>query len=198
MSKKHYLVIIPGLGDNDKKFNFVVRNWEKEYKIIPHIHLMPWKDKRSFTPKLKRLLLLIDNLYKNGNEVSLLGTSAGGSAVINAFCKRKNKISKVINVCGRLREGKNVFPTLRQAAMTSPSFEESVLLCEANLEKLSKKDKSKIMTIKPLFDEVVPGSTVAISGANNAVIFSVEHIVSIVLAVTLYSKKIMEFLRVTA
>ena len=149
---------------------------------------MSWQGKeKDFERKLEKVVALIDTYCADGYTVSLLGTSAGGSAVINAFAMRKDKIHKVINVCGRLRKGENVFPTLDKASLTSKSFYDSIIQCENNLEKLSPNDSNKILTLRPLFDELVPSSTVSVPGAMNIILPTIEHVLSISFALTLYS-----------
>ncbi len=195
MKSKQAVIIIPGLGDDASKLEWVTKHWDKSLNIVPIVYSMGWKNKKSFHTILLKLLLLIDKVYKQYKTLSLIGTSAGGSAVINAFCEKKNKIYKVINVCGRLRRGENVFPSLDTASIKSPSFKESVLLCEKNIQNLTSHDKLKILTIRPLFDEVVPTSCVPISGAENKIIISLEHVVSIILCFTIYVSKIVNFLK---
>lgn len=192
---KQAVILIPGLGDKVRSLSFATHNWEKMYGVVPFVHPMRWMgSEESFETKLKRLIALIDNLCARGYDVSLLGTSAGGSCVINAFCERKRKIKRVINVCGRLKKGENVFPSLDWASQKSPSFRQSVLQCEENMKHLTHQDTKKIVTIRPLFDEVVPTVLVPIEGATNIRIIAVEHSISIILAMTLYSKIIIDSL----
>ncbi len=155
---------------------------------------MPWQgEEQELEPKLERLIALIDESFEDGYRVSLLGTSAGGSAVVNAFTMRKDKIHKVINICGRLRKGENVFPTLEKASLTSKSFYDSVISCEENLKNLTKDNRMKILTFRPIFDELVPRDTVTVSGATNILLPTFEHMLSISLAMTVFSKKIADF-----
>lgn len=157
---------------------------------------MPWQgEEQVFELKLERVVALIDTYCADGYTVSLLGTSAGGSAVVNAFTMRKDKIHRVINVCGRLRKGENVFPTLEKAARKSKSFYDSVIRCETNLKNLTKEDCKRILTFRPLFDEQVPSGSVSVPGATNIILPTIEHVLSISFALTLYSSRICHFLR---
>lgn len=192
---KQVVILIPGLGDDTGKLQLVTKHWQQQYNIETIPYLVPWMgNDQSFEQKLERLIEKIDALHENGYKISLLGTSAGGSCVINAYCKRRDKIAKVINVCGRLKKGENVFPTLDVAARNSLSFKQSVLLCEENLKTLTVQDKTKILTIRSMYDEIVPVSLIPIAGANNIRIFSIEHLLSISLTMTLYSKNIVDFI----
>ena len=193
--QKHIVILIPGLGDNFQWIKFLIGNWERKHGLIARFHVMPWQgDEHEFEPKLQRLLGDIDSHLENGDKVSLVGLSAGGSAVINAFALRSDKILKVVNVCGRLRAGEDVSALSGIVGKTSFSFIKSVLRCEEVLKSLSTKQKQKILTIRPFYDEIVPVSTVTIEGAKNIQINSIEHVLSIGLALSLYSRKIIDHL----
>ena len=193
MSKEHSLIVVPGLGGENQMLKMIVDSWSK-HGINGYIHDAGWRgNEETFQTKLEKLINQVDKLSIKG-KVSLLGTSAGGSAVINTFNERKNKIYKVVNVCGRLRTGFDVYPTLETASRSSISFKQSVLLCEKVQRSFNEEDRKKVITIRPLFDKTVPISTMTIVGARNERIISVGHVFSIALAMTLYSKKVINFL----
>lgn len=195
MKKCHHIIVVPGLSGNSLLFQTLVNSW-RMFGFIPHVHDIGWKDsEQSFQPKLQRLVKQIDVLSKDGDIVSLVGTSAGGSAVLNAFCERKEKIHKVVSICGRLRVGKHVYPSFERATKNSKAFYESVRLCEANEQLLSTQDKKKFLTVRALFDEIVPPSTSTLAGAKNMQIFSIEHSVSIAAAMTLFIHPTVAFLQ---
>lgn len=190
---QHHLVIIPGLGDDTKFLQFVTRNWQKKYGIIPHVISFGWKGKTAlFTARLENLYDIVQSLLQKGHTVSLLGTSAGGSAAINIYSKFP-EISYVINVCGRLRKGIDVYPSLEQATKHHPIFTESILACENTIDRLISTDKDKIL-MRPLYDEIVPVSTMTIAGVTNKRIIAVEHVASMFIAMTLYAKSISSFI----
>lgn len=194
LPNEHHVVVIPGLGGGNPLFDRVINSW-KRFGFIPHSYNMTWKDSEGFASKLKDLIKTIDNLKTKENKVSLVGTSAGGSMALNAYYERQTAIHRVINVCGRLKAGENVFPTLDQASKKSPSFRESVIRCEKGERRLSKIARKKIMTIRPFMDEIVPVSTTTVPSAHNIQIYSVEHMLSITLAMTFYVNHIVEFLK---
>lgn len=195
MIPRHHLIVVPGLSGDNFLFSKVVNSW-KRYGFIPHVHDVGWKDgEESFKPKLQRLVKQIDELYRDSNTISFIGTSAGGSAVLNALCERKNKIYKVVNICGRLRTGKNVSPTLGAAAKNSKAFYESVIMCEEKTKTLGEMDRKKILTVRALFDEIVPTSTTTLTGAKNIQIISIGHVLSIASAMTIYPRSIIDFLK---
>lgn len=194
---KHYVIFIPGLGDDTQKMVLGTNHW-RNYGIEPLVHSVGWRDRESdFQTKLNKLLEVIDNLLVQGNDVSLVGTSAGGSAVLNALYERKDKIKKVINVCGRLRTGSETgFRSFKSKTDTSPAFAQSIKLCESHESLWSEQDRQKIMTVRPLLgDELVPADTTTLEGAYNIVIPTGEHMFSIAMAVTLFSKTLVKFIK---
>ena len=105
MTSKHVVIIIPGLGDETRILGWAVGFW-RWYGLDPVVYSVGWRDgEYSFRQKLKRLVAMIDEIVNNADRISLIGTSAGGSAAVNAFMERKSKIHRVINICGRLRVG---------------------------------------------------------------------------------------------
>ena len=195
MSKEHK-VIIPGLGEGTSKIRFATNHWRK-YGLEPVVYSVGWHDgETEFEPKLRRLVKLIDGFFQEGSTVSLVGTSAGGSAVLNAFIERKDKTHRVVNVCGRLRAGiQKGFRSFEARTSSSPVFAQSVKLCESRENSLTEADRLKIMTVRAMFgDELVPSNTATLAGAYNTRVSTPEHMFSIGMALTLFSKPIISFL----
>lgn len=196
MSKEHKVIIIPGLGDEISKIQFATNHW-RNHGLEPVVHSVGWHDgENDFQPKLERLVELIDQLTDKGDIVSLVGTSAGGSAVLNAFIERKDRIHRVVNVCGRLKAGtQRGFRSFEARTASSPAFAQSIKLCEAQEAFLSEADRQKIMTVRAMFgDELVPADTTILRGAFNTQIPTPEHMFTIGMALTVFSKPIILFL----
>lgn len=195
MSKKHRVIVIPGLGDNIHNLSLATRHWHR-YHLDPIIHAVGWYDGENFQPKLQTLVEMIDQYAKNGDRISLVGCSAGASAVLNAFFERRALVHRVIAVCGRLKNGDGRgFRSFANRTATSQSFAESVQLFESREPILSNQERKKIMTVRALFgDELVPADTAILHGAYNTVIPTVEHVISIALALTFFSHPLISFL----
>jgi pimeloyl-ACP methyl ester carboxylesterase len=194
MPIKNHVIIIPGLGNGVSKHLWAAQSWKK-YGIIPHVFDTKWKIvENGFPEKFNRALKLIDSLSDRNSWVSIVGNSAGSSFALNLYGKRRAKISRVIINCGRVRDGDWPWFTFDQATASSPSFKESVLRSQELEKTLTTNDRKKILTLRPLFDEVVPPSTVPINGAKNKVIFSLEHSLTIALNMTLFKKQIIDFI----
>jgi hypothetical protein len=197
MYKQHTVVIIPGLGDQINPIKWATYHWE-QYGLHIVIHSIGWRNNQlSFELKFQKLLKLVDRLHTENHKISLVGTSAGGSAVLNVFMQRKDIVHKVINVCGRLRVGPTTgFRSFASKTQSSPSFAESVHMCEEHEKYLSASDRKRILTVRSLFgDELVPSETTIIQGAHNTAIPTIEHGISITAALTLFSKPLIHFLK---
>lgn len=194
MTSIHHVIIIPGLGNGVTQHIWATASW-KQYGIVPHIFDARWKrEENGFSEKQERALKLVDSLVKTNSQISIVGNSAGSSFALTIFGERKNSISKVIINCGRVRDGDWPWFTFKQATAQSPSFKESVLKAQELEKSFTNEDRKKILTLRPLFDEVVPPSTVSIYGAKNVVVPSLEHSLSIALNMTLFKKQIIEFI----
>jgi pimeloyl-ACP methyl ester carboxylesterase len=194
MVSSNYVIIIPGLGNGVIKHEWASNSW-KEFDIVPHVFDAKWKiEENGFQPKLDRALKLVDSLTNKNSRISIVGNSAGSSFALNLYNERKKQISRVIINCGRVRDGDWPWFTFDQATKSSPSFKESVLRAQQLEKTLTRNDKQKILTLRPLFDEVVPPFTVPIQGAKNVVTLSIEHSLSIALNMTLFKRRIINFI----
>lgn len=195
MAEKHYVILIPGLGDNNRLMAWTTKFW-KWQGLEPVVFRMGWADSESLKVKLAKLGKLIRQLAKKG-KVSLVGTSAGGSAVLNAYLERREAIEKVVNLCGRLRTGNETgWRSFATRTASSAVFAQSVSLFEKREKELTKADKKKILCLRPKWgDELVPPNTASIAGANYAEIPCGEHTISICLALTFLSQPLIKFLK---
>jgi pimeloyl-ACP methyl ester carboxylesterase len=198
MRKEHSVVFVPGLGDYVRLFEHLTRDWADHYGLNPVIHRIGWRDKEiDFQPKLQRLVKLIDELSNSGDTVSLVGVSAGASAVLNVFAERKEQVNKVVSVCDRLRTGhEKGFRSYEARFAHSRAFESSVEFFGRNEYKLRVEDRQKIMTVRAKFgDESVPARTSVLEGSYDKQIPLMFHMPSIIAALTVYSKPITIFLK---
>ncbi len=195
MFAKHCVIVIPGLGNGISKHIWATEGWRK-FGISPYIFDAKWKvEENGFQLKMQRALKLVDSLTGQYSWISIVGNSAGSSFALNIFGERKKQIHKIVINCGRTREGDWPWFTFSQAAKSSPSFRESVLKAQQLEKTFTKADRKKILTIRPIFDEVVPYFTVPINGAKNEIIPSIEHVISISLTMTLLKKRIIHFIQ---
>jgi len=194
MSAEHHVVYVPGLGDTKKGYDVIIGSW-KIYGVVPHVHRVNWMDREeNFELKLNKLVSEVRKLLKRKNIVSLIGGSAGGSMVLNAFLEEP-EINAVVDITGRLREGENVHPTLEEAALGSPAFKKSVIVFESKEPRMTKEQREKVLTLAPIWDEAVPKGSVPLKGATNKILPSVEHNLTGFLGITLFAPIAIKFVK---
>ena len=188
------LIIIPGLGDDARYTKFITKNWEKNHGIKVTVMNFGWSgNDDKFQKRFDAIDKKIEKFLQENKNVSLLGISAGGSAVINLYSKRKDQIEKVICVCGRLRDP-NIGRMWNHRKKDLGVFTQSVRLAEKNIEKLNEKDLEKFLTIRPIYDDVVPVRTMTLNGAKNKKVNAIQHMISIFLIMTRYSSISAKFI----
>lgn len=194
----NHILYVPGLNDDAAINSFVAQLLPIIWKPLGvNIHILKphWKEGKYFEPKLQMIIQKIDELSRDNNKILLVGGSAGGSAVFNAFAKRKKKVCGAVNICGRLRTGTNVFPSLDLAAKNNPAFKESVLLFEKeNEETLTADDRKRMLILRPLIDEIVPYPTVSLNDVKEITMPVIGHVVGGIVACVFYGRELMKFL----
>lgn len=193
--KEHHVIIVPGLNNGVKlrKIFASTKTWD-QYGLFVTVHIAPWDD-QDFATKIAALLKKIDTLVAQGHQVSLIGISAGGSLVMNAYLSRKKYIHKVVTICARLRIGSKKFPDIHFAKRFYPAYAESVLFCESGIARLNMRDKKNIMTVRGVIDELVPVTTMIINDATNICLPIGIHFLVMAYALTIDKKKIINFLK---
>lgn len=197
----HTIILINGLGGEIKPLTLATNSWKKYGFTILVFHV-DWKDKKvSFENILNNLVKKIDTLSSEGNTISIIGCSAGASLALNAFLMRTNKIKHAVNICGPVRIDNHTGLKLRSVSWwknISPLLIDSLNQLESRLSQSLPNEKSRIMTIRAGFgDELVPPGTVTVPGAENIKIPTIEHTLSIYLALILFKQKIIKFLNAT-
>lgn len=189
MNKEHHIIMSPGMDGKIEGIKFVTRNWAEKYGLHPEVVQTVWKDGQGLEPKLSKILALIDSLSNGGKVVSLVGTSASGSLMLNAFAERRDIVNKVVNVGGFLRQGHGTgMHSFETRSAASKAFRESILRFESLEPSLTEEDRKKILTVRPLLgDELVPAHTVTVSGAHNKTVPMGEHVLGIATALVLYN-----------
>lgn len=192
MKQKHTVIYVPGLGDtNISNRERMLGIWHyKAIEIIPHT--VNWSIAEPWQVKLSGLVNKIDEQLARGNKVSLIGESAGASAVIQALEKREELLHIVILLCGKSQYPDRIGAGLKRK---NPALYEAVTGSHAYIQSMSDKAKSKVLNFHPIADPVVPISETKIAGVRNIWIPSFGHAISIVFGMTIWSFKIVQCIR---
>lgn len=194
MRQSHRVIYLPGLGDPRSKEEGVLRRLWHLYGIEVSYHPLYWSDNRSFDVKLKEVESEIDVLVEKGDPVSLVGASAGASAALNAFASRHEKLNALVCICGKINNPQSV---MEYTFSHNPSFRDSLSLIPHSLEQLDGPLRSRILSLHPLYDGVVPIADTFVEGALNKTMPSVGHAISIAYADIFASATIARFLKIT-
>ncbi len=138
-------IIIPGYGDHRGYIDRATRNWGQNYGLQTDVHVFGWygeadnyeENWRRFDEKLQQL-----------GDVAIIGISAGASVGLRALQTYPDNIKKVITVCG----------LVDTKLMDPMKLHSKYPVLERSLESFSSEGlpPGRIMTMRPLYDEVVP------------------------------------------
>lgn len=195
MAPEHKVIIGLGMDGRVGGIRWLTRHWPEKYGLQPVMLPLVWKDGEPFAPKLKQITALIDQLADTGDQVSLVGCSASGSAMLNAFIERREQVNRVVNVGGFLRPGnRQGNKSFAKRSAQSLAFQVSVLRFAELEPTLTLADRAKILTVRPVLDELVPPETVVINGAINRTVPMIEHVLGLGMALLKYDP-VIKFLR---
>jgi pimeloyl-ACP methyl ester carboxylesterase len=187
----HHIIYIPGIGDH-KTYgqNIGIQIW-RIFGFAPHYFALGWATKDGFEAKLNRLLAEVDSLAQDGNKVSLVGVSAGASAVLAAYAKRPG-LSRIVCICGKIQNPQTVKPA---TYLNNPDFKESMSRVDSSLKQLKQQGLLKnIMSIHPLRDKTVPLADTKIAGGVEKTVPGWSHSTGILVGVIIGAPIIARFL----
>lgn len=186
----HYAIYVPGLSDHRTYGqNIVIQLW-RLFGIRPRYLALGWNKKEGFETKLARLLHETTKLRSAGHSVSLVGVSAGASAVINAYVK-SDAVSSVVCICGKVN---NPLTVKKSTFAENPDFKESLEQLQNSLAVLSPEMRKKIMSIHPRRDQTVPIADTIIDGAKEKTTLGRNHVIGIFFGIILGARSIAHFI----
>ena len=182
MTKKTIVLFIPGLGDDKIRGENLAIRLLKPWGLDGEYFPIFWHKKDDFKLKLTELNKRITELNSEGRRVVLVGYSAGASAAINALSANKEKVSRIILICGKIQ---NLDKINDSYFKLNPKFGGSVELLKKSLPDLDAEQRAKVLSIRPIFDETVPVKDTIIQGAKNKRVFMVGHVPTIAYCLSL-------------
>lgn len=191
--KQHHVIYVPGIGDNIWHVqSLAVRTW-RLYGVRQHFHAMPWFGQENFAPKFQHLLDEIDGYVAQGHKVSLVGASAGASAVLNAYVAQPDKTNGVVLICPKINGPETVS---KKTYRENPAFKESLELLQINLPKLTAQDKAtKILSYISPADGSVSYAGSVIPGVREKRLSAIKHGYAIMYALTFGAYGLIRFLK---
>ncbi len=188
---KHHIIYVPGLGDHHTYGQNIAINLWRFFGFTPHYFPLTWNRKDGLELKLKRLTEKIDSLRESGDVVSLVGISAGASAVLNAYVQRPDIVG-VVYICGKINHPE----TVRDEVMKiNPDFAESLAELPHSLEALSPGRTARLLNLHPRKDLSVPAEDTLIAGATEVIVPGWSHMTGIFFGVVYGAPIISKFLK---
>lgn len=189
---KHFVIYIPGLGDNKYLIQGIfVWSW-RLYGVKSVTRTMNWADGEAFEQKLTRLLTEINEHLAKGHKVSLVGASAGAGAVLNAYAVRPDQIAGVVSICGKILHAETVSD---RTYSHNPAFKQSMDILRSSLEKLGATERAKILNLHPMHDPTVPVEDTKIEASQEKTMKTAGHSMGILVALSFYGRTICKFLK---
>ncbi len=190
MNKKHIILYVPGLGDHRLSMRQHGLNTWKYPNVSTELVPKKWRVDETWDSKLARLINKIDDYNSQGYAVSLVGESAGATAVLAALEERTNAINAVILLCGKSQYPGRVASRLYQ---NNPALRAAMIRSHKVVDALTSKQKQKILNLHPVFDPIVPVWETKIPGVKNATMPIAGHFLGIAFGLTFWSFRIVRF-----
>lgn len=176
------VVIVPGYGDRTDYIERITAHWPEKYGLEPHIHPFGttgseetydshWHD--------------FENVLEELGQTAIIGVSFGVGIAARAIQDYPDIVNRIVGISGphRLQDLNpktvdNKYPILKKSLTT---FDTNTLPVE------------KIMTFRPLFDNVIAPRKVIIPGAMNYRVPAIGHGPGIFAALAFRTRTIAKF-----
>ena len=182
MVKKLHIIYLPGFGDNyDIGRRAALWGWRIFGVTAQHVP-MRWNSTESYAEKYARIDEAINEAA--GKRIVIIGESASGSMALAAYAKRCHDLYKVITISGKNNNPASVAPRLYRQ---HTAFRDALAAAEIATKQLSQVDRQNFVAFYPLYDEVIPIKEAVIPDCQLIRLFSIGHLFTVALALTIYS-----------
>ncbi len=143
---------------------------------------MRWINQESFDDKLQRVKAAVVKAQERGRQVTLIGESAGATTAFNAYALDPS-IYGIVTLCGITTSKTPISPTLLSRKL---AFKEAVSRLDKARETVLARPH-RITVITAHYDASVPVRLNQVSGTRHIKIWSVGHLTTVLLCLTIYS-----------
>ncbi|MDO8408377.1 MAG: hypothetical protein Q7S95_04100 [bacterium] len=186
-------IVIQGLAEAPG-FPKLINKWQERHDIRAIHHKVKWRDGEPFEVKLGRLIDEIDTYHATGAQISLIGSSAAAALGLLAYLARREKVHRVVSICGWIRIGHSR-GYLEWCRRFGDAFVDSVLCLDARVEELTKEDRAKILIVRSFLDQIVRRRCQELEGVRVVVMPSPEHTIGIGMSLTTHARPLVAFIR---
>lgn len=177
------VVIVPGYGDRADYLETASKGWQERFGLEPHVVVFGWSGEAdSFDLKWEQFSRTIQDV----GETAIIGISAGASVAIRAMQTYPDTVKKVVTICGPVHPERMNRDTLRN----------DYPVLERSLDRLSLSDlpAERVMTLRPLYDDVVNTKAMYIDGAVDKRMCMIGHPTSILWAMYVNASRMSRFI----
>lgn len=189
---KQCAIYIPGIRDDIGRLqSLLIQTWRFR-GIRPHMHVFPWRGEDDFELKLQHLLTDIDEHAQRGYQVSLVAASAGATAALQAYVLRKDKLAKVVFICGKINRP---HPAGSRVYRQNPAYQAALEKVPKAIARLSADDKPKLLTMYSEVDGIVPNADSLIPGVKSYILPPRPHALAIFHTISLGARPLIDFIK---
>lgn len=183
MAKTH-IIYIPGLGDNYDSLRRLLLWFWPVYGVSVEFLSSGWSNGETFAVKKQRIIDAARRAQDRGARVVLLGESAGGSLALNVYATIPDSIDRVVTLCGKNTGPDNVSPVLYRR---NEPFRVSMQQVGESVRSLTLSQRQRVTSVYPFYDPTVPINETFIPDCRRVRIWSVGHLISILVGLTIGS-----------
>lgn len=177
------VIVVPGYGDRSDYLETATKKWQKRYGLNPEIVVFGWSgEASSFDQKWEQF----SRTVQGKEETAIIGISAGASVAIRAMQSYPEIVKKVVTICGPVHPERMNRTTLHK---NYPVLERS--LDQLSLDGLA---SERVMTLRPLYDNVVNTHAMRIDGAQDHRMKVVGHPTGILWAMYINASRMSRFI----
>jgi pimeloyl-ACP methyl ester carboxylesterase len=149
---------------------------------------MKWYGGGDLATRYATVTAAIDRAQQRGRRVILVGESAGASLAINVASRRPD-IHGLMTICGIVNSRAEVSSVIRKK---STAFNQSLAQLEYDIREL---DLAKVCNVRAVVDSIVPRRSSVIPGATQRIVWSVGHVTTVALCLSVYGGLLVRFVR---
>ena len=175
----HY-IYIPGLGDRfDLLRRMALRRWRRDDVHVTFIP-MRWNNKsETYEQKYARVVEAIGGA--EGDEIVLVGESAGGAMTLLAFSRNPTLVEGVVTICGYNHGASDIEPYRRRR---NPALYPLLKNVDQIVPHLTMRQRQQVTTIFSTRDSTVTPEHSAIDKAQRVVLHTPGHMMTIIKVLT--------------
>lgn len=167
------VLYIPGLGDGYDHFRCTALRFWSLFGVQAVLVPITWYDGADFDAKYQRITQAVKGAQPG--RVVLIGESAGATLALHAAADAGLPIDSIITLCGVARRATPISSRIRRRA---PALDQAV-------RTIPEAYRVPVLSLRAMVDHVVGRRSSTAVGADSKTIWSVGHLTTILLCLTI-------------